>query len=118
MQSQPAENGAWRLVSAHSPGRPAQPIGILLLDIARDDLYLKFTSDWIGISEEDDLGVWRELAQDMAQKARSWARVNSWIGWIRLLRIFSESARKRISRSSTSKRRWILYTTNIFPVGI
>jgi hypothetical protein len=65
----PVQYGEWVLVSAHPPGRTAETIGILLIDVVRDELHVKFRNDWSGISQEDEAEIWSELAQDVAEKA-------------------------------------------------
>jgi hypothetical protein len=74
----------WVLFSAHLPGRQPEPIGVLLSD--GQELHLKFRSDWTSILPNDDeIEVWRELCDDLAQKGRE-------LGPARLLALLESTA--------------------------
>jgi hypothetical protein len=77
----PGEHGEWILVSAHPPGRTAEPVGILLIDVVRDELHVKVRNNWSGISNEDETEMWGELAQDLAENASDMgaAQFLSWL---------------------------------------
>jgi SOS-response transcriptional repressor LexA len=52
------------------PGRPAENAGVLLLDPARDRLYLRLRRDWASIAEEEEAEVLELLEDDLNRKAR------------------------------------------------
>jgi hypothetical protein len=56
-------------------------LGILLIDVVRDELYLKFMNQWSAISDEGRHRFWSDLAQDLAEKASGMgaAELLSWL---------------------------------------
>jgi hypothetical protein len=67
---QTEKNGEWALLEAHLPGRPPEPIRILLRDAKKNRLHTRLKDRWWDIFPEDeDSEVWRELADDLEQRA-------------------------------------------------
>jgi phage repressor protein C with HTH and peptisase S24 domain len=62
--------GEYVILTVAMPGESEESAGVLLLDVAQDDLHLKLRRDWDEISSEDDAEVLRELEADLALKAR------------------------------------------------
>lgn len=62
--------GQFSLLEAALPGRPAETIGVLLLDPETDTLYIRLRRDWEVFASEEDTEVLRELEDDLAGKAR------------------------------------------------
>ncbi len=52
------------------PGQPPENAGVLLLDGARDRVYLRLRRDWASIADEEDAEVLELLEDDLNQKAR------------------------------------------------
>ena len=67
------------------PGHGVEPIGILLLDPASDQLYVRLRRDWDAIASDEDSEVLAELEDDLASKARE-------MGGVGLLRFLEENA--------------------------
>jgi hypothetical protein len=66
--SQSVQTGEWALLSAYVPGRPPEPVGILLRD-QTDGLHVKLRTDWSGfIVDEDEIEIWSVMGQDLQQK--------------------------------------------------
>jgi hypothetical protein len=76
----PVQHGEWVLVSAYPPGRTVEAVGILLIDVVRDELHVKFRNEWSGISGEGEAEIWSELARDVAEKLATWALPISCLG--------------------------------------
>lgn len=62
--------GEYSILSAETPGQGVETIGILLLDPASDELYVRLRRDWDEIASEEDAEVLAELEDDLASKAR------------------------------------------------
>src|SRR5689334_4884604 len=62
--------GEYVILSVAAPGEPEASAGVLLLDVAQDDLHVKLRRDWDEISSEDDAEVLHELEADLTLKAR------------------------------------------------
>ena len=62
--------GEYVVLTVAVPGETEASAGVLLLDVAQDDLHLKLRRDWDEISSEDDAEVLHELEADLALKAR------------------------------------------------
>jgi hypothetical protein len=61
----------WVLLSAHLTEQSSKPIGILLVDAQRDELLVKVTDDWQGVSiDEQEAEIWRELAAELEEQGR------------------------------------------------
>jgi SOS-response transcriptional repressor LexA len=62
--------GEYVILTVAVPGESEESAGVLLLDVAQDDLHLKLRRDWEEISSEDEAEVLRELEADLSLKAR------------------------------------------------
>jgi len=60
----------YSLVQADLPGRGPVTIGVLLLDVESDQLYLRFRRDFETLADEDSREVLSALAGDLDAKAR------------------------------------------------
>ena len=58
------------LLLSDLPQRGVQTIGVLLLDPARDVLYLRLRRDWERIASEEDAEVLTELEEDLDSLSR------------------------------------------------
>ncbi len=62
--------GEWVLLNAEPPGRPPQPIGVLLVT-ASGELHIKLRTDWSTIAaDEIEVAIWQELTHELQQKAK------------------------------------------------
>ncbi len=52
------------------PNRPKANAGVLLLDPATDELFLKLRPDWAELAEPEDAEVLSQVAEDLAQRAK------------------------------------------------
>ncbi len=62
--------GEYCLLATQLPGRRQEAIGVLLLDLERDALYVQLRRDWRSIANLEDIEVLEELENDLALKAR------------------------------------------------
>jgi hypothetical protein len=75
------ETGEWTLLSAHFPGLPPEPVGILLSDTA-DELYVRMRTDWWDVApDKDEVEIWRQVADELEEKGRELgaAQVMDWL---------------------------------------
>jgi len=60
----------WALLMARLPTQDSSPAGVLLLDSASDELYVKLIPELPGAHEEAT-EFWRELSQDLMERSRT-----------------------------------------------
>ncbi len=65
-----AKQGEYSLLVADLPGRPAEAIGVLLLDPQSDTLHIRLRRDWERVASDEDAEVLAELEDDLAMQAR------------------------------------------------
>lgn len=79
---QATRRGEWTLLIAQMPEWPPQPIGVLFADIGADRLYVRLKQDWwTDFSNQDDVEVWRELAEDFEHRARQMGAIH-FLDWL------------------------------------
>lgn len=61
--------GEYLLLEALLPGRPAETIGVLLLDPREDYLHIRLRRDWLEFANEDEYEVLRDVAADLQREA-------------------------------------------------
>lgn len=106
------------LLHADLPGRLAEPVGVLLKDSKRNELYIRLRRDWDEFAEEDDAEVLSALEDDLNFKAREMgaAGVFDWLeaDASNVLRVGEREAVKSLDFEKTLNR---LYRENI-PVRV
>jgi hypothetical protein len=60
----------WALLMARLPGQEGSSAGVLLLDSASDELYVRLTPELAGAHEETS-EFWRELSHDLMERSRT-----------------------------------------------
>lgn len=63
-----SRQGAWVLLECVLPGRPAQPIGVLLQDPATDRAWVRMRSRFDDIADPDDAEVLEALEDDLRRR--------------------------------------------------
>lgn len=63
-------NVEWAVLTAQLPGRDAVSVGILLVDLASDKLYIKLLPELTG-ADEDVAEFWRELPNDLLERSKA-----------------------------------------------
>ena len=86
--------GEWAFLEAHRSGCASAPIGILLRDVDRDQLYVRLRPEWWSLlPDQNEEEFWRGLAEDLEQKARE-------IGAVRVLEWLESTASHSIQIST------------------
>jgi len=63
-------NVEWAVLTARLPGRNAIPAGILLVDLASDELYVKLLPE-LSMAEEEVAEFWRELPDYLLERSKA-----------------------------------------------
>jgi hypothetical protein len=67
-------------MSAYLPGESPKPVGILLIDTT-GELHVRTRSDWSSFPDEDEIEIWRALAEDLMEKGREFG-AESVLAWL------------------------------------
>ena len=62
------QNVEWAVLAARLPGREPIPAGILLVDLASDELYVKLLPE-LSMAEDEVAEFWCELPQDLIEQS-------------------------------------------------
>src|SRR5882757_8100638 len=63
------QTGQYLVVQAALPGAAPEYMGVLLLDPAGNQLYMRFRRDWWDMADPEDAEVLEKLAGDLTDKA-------------------------------------------------
>ena len=70
LNSRPEATGEWVLLEAHFPGQGVEPIGVLLLDVSRNQLHVKLRPNWWHSSNDElEAELWAGLSEDLTERA-------------------------------------------------
>ena len=69
MRILPSRKAEWALLTVQLPGRPRQPIGVLLADSV-DILHVRFRHDWSAVAQAEDAAILGELEADLIARGK------------------------------------------------
>ena len=103
----------WTLLMAQLPTRNCSPAGVLLLDVASDELHVKLLPELTGAHEEVT-EFWRELPDDLMERSRELGgfRVLEWLETV-ASHLIQLGSRARVETTNPEETLDLLYRQHI-----
>lgn len=105
--------GQYLLIDLARPGHAPETIGVVLLDVAADQVYLRFRRDWDWLAP-DEVDVLSALEEDMDQAARQMG-ASAFVGWLEdsLSNELRTGDREQVTMASADKTLSALYRKHV-----